>query len=272
MVTTHFYEEATVAAQLVYSLMNGNNETAHAAASELANSDPALLFRVLCFAWWLSPSDHPLQSARSTAFLTSDAHALYSSLSAAPFQLPPLHTPAATPKPLSEVKKAITKRQTATVYAATLSFSYAELAAIGIHAKYLDAMTATIYKPLEYRILEHACAALTAYVSVAPAAPSWSHTPAGTRAGRTFGIENAALATWGVKKPPQSDLRDPTKLIPAPMFETEEDEIDFYESHFPDDIPDEWSDAEISKSHGICFESGAVDRCVWRIAFLDLLD
>ena len=271
MVTTHFYEEATVAAQLIYSLMNGNNTIAFAAASELAASDPALLFRVLCFVWWLSPPDHPLQSARSTAFLNSDAHALYSALSAAPFQLPSLHTPAAITKPLSEVKKAIKKRQTAVVYAAALTLSQSELAAIGIDTKYLDAMAATIYKPLEYRILEHACAALTAYVSVAPAAPPWSHVPFGARAGRTFFIEDASLITWGVKKPPQSDLRDPTKLIPVPLFETEEDEIAFFESHFPDDIPDEWPDTEVSKSHGIC-ESGAVDRCVWRIAFLDLLD
>ncbi len=261
-----------VAAQLLNALSNDNYALAHAAASELAATDSDYLFRVLAFAWWLSPSDHPLQGARAAAFVARDPHGLYSALIHAPYVLPPISTPAASHKPLQEMKKAIKKRQTAKVFAAALAFKQDELVALGIAPAYLQAAAETIYKPLEYRILEHACAALTAFSSRAAPAPPWTNVPAGARAGRTFVLEDAALHTWGVKKAAAADLRgDPLRLLTttATVFETEEDEIAFYETHFPDDIPDEWPDEEVAKSHGILVDNGAV-ASVWRIAFLDL--
>lgn len=242
---------------------------AHNAASELAASDGALLFRVLCLAWWLSPPDHLLQSARATAFIAKDAHALFSALVGAECSLPPIKPqPQAitTSKSLCEIQKAIKKRRASEVYKAALAMTKDELKAF-IPEPFLQAMIATVYKPLEYRILEHACHALTAYPSVAPNAKQWNKYPAGI-SGRVFTISEEACAAWNVRLPSADEIKgDPHKLIQIPMFETEEMEDAFWEKHFPDDIPDEWSDEEIEKSHGRIIST--TSRNPWRTAFFD---
>ena len=277
MVTAHFYDEDSVKAQLIYSLIQGDETDAHAAASELAATDTRMLYKTLCFAWWLSPYDHPLQSVRAAAFLAQDAHALYSALISSPFLLPSITLDvkpagAAAPATLLEIQKAIKKRQTDRVYAAAAAADTSLLAAF-IPAPFLAEMKNTIYKPLEQRILAHACAYLTAYRATAPAAPPWTVSPRGAISGRTFKISEAALALWQIRSPLASELRgDPYKLIQQPLFETEEDEIVFFRSAFPDDIPDEWSDLEIAKSHAFAKQSATIERNVWRTAFLDLFD
>ncbi len=273
MVTTHFYSEECVAAQLLHALMMGHYELAAQAASELYTSDALYLFRILCLAWWLQPSDHLLQYARTQAFLTSDHHALFTSLVHSPFPLPDITTPVATTKSVSEVKKALKKRQTKLVFEAALAMTVEERRLLGIKQPFLDAIDATIFKPLEYRILEHACAALTAFPAVPPPAPPFKIFPRG-KAGRVFSIEDVALTAWQVRKPHADDLRgNPIKLIPAlTLFETEEDETAFYESFFPDDIPDEWPDTEIAKSHALDRHSIQAPRNIWRAAFLDIMD
>ncbi len=206
MVTVHFYSEESVAAMLLHSLHNNNATDAHNAASELAASDGALLFRVLCLAWWLSPPDHPLQSARATAFMAKDAHGLFSALLGSEVGLPSIQTPVIS-KPLCGIQKAIKKRN------------------------------ASDKKGI---------------------------------AGRIFTVPEDACAVWNVRLPSVDEIKgDPHTLIQVKMFETEEMEAAFYEMHFPDDIPDEWSDEEIEKSHGRIVTTAS--RNPWRTAFLDCL-
>jgi hypothetical protein len=275
MVTVHFYSEETVVAQLLYALSNNMAYMAQTAAEELDASDQSLLFRALSLSWWLAPSDHPLQAARTKAFLHCDNHALFSALLGSAYDLPPLSTSAkttATKTSVSEIKKAIKKRQILKAYNAALAMESADLASLGIHSSFLEAMTNTIYKPLEHRILEHAIAALTAFPSNASPAAPWAKLAPGSRAGRTFQISEDALNAWGVKKPAAEELKgDPGKLMTPPPWETEEEEIAFYESYFPDDIPDEWSDEEIAKSHGSSRDTvQSAVRNIWRTAFLDV--
>jgi hypothetical protein len=267
MVTSHFYEVDAAVAQLLFSLQTADDKTSHAVASELAVSQPDVLYRALCFAWWLQSPDHPLQAARTAAFVAQDSRALYSALEGSAFTIPPITEPVTAEKPKS-LKMALKKRQWQQVYCAARSLSNIELLSIGIHPQFIDAIQTTIYKPLEYRILAHACAALTAYESLAPSAAPWSRHPPGSRAGRTFACLPAAYTAWQVKRVPPTGIQgDPYKLIPKQLFETEEQEIEYYVTHFPDDIPDEWPETEIMKSHGppIVY----TERNPWRPAFLD---
>lgn len=273
MVSTHFYCEKTLTAQLLFSLCNADSKLAHAVASELAASDAELLFRVLCLAWWLQPPDHPLQYPRAEAFLAQDCHALFTTLVQSPCVLPSLVTAPHVPQTMFEIKKALKKRQSEKIFSAALAMSQEELRTIGIAQPFLDAIATTIFKPLEDRILCHAVYALTAFRAAPPPVEPFKIMPQGSLQGRAFAIEDAALAAWQVRKPSAETLRcDPKQIRQTPMFETEEDEIAFYELHFPDDIPDEWSDAEIAKSHALAKLSAVIERNVWRTAFLDLFD
>ena len=107
------------------------------------------------------------------------------------------------------------------------------------------------------------------------------------KAGRTFTVPTAALETWGLNAPPLSCLMgDPVwvALNPCPTLQPiitkcgivgtqgssqpggtatgiiarDDDALEeFYSTVFPDDIPDEWSVLERSKSHG---QQGIVQR------------
>jgi hypothetical protein len=269
MVTAHFYEEETVAAQLLYALSVDDSTTAHQAATELVGTP--LLFKVLSLAYYLGPPDHPLAAARAAAFVAQDPHALFSTLVSSPWPLPSYNIVKPDPKSMSEMKRALKKRNMPVLYAAALAASPQQLLELGVHPLFIQEMQVTIFKPLEHRILAHALAALAAFPSLAPPSDAWATAPQGSCAGRTFTVQTEALVLWQVQRPPPHALRgDPAKLIPAIMWETEEHEIAFYEKHFPDDIPDEWSDEEIAKSHGPSVPAGAVNP--WRIAFLDCLD
>jgi hypothetical protein len=91
------------------------------------------------------------------------------------------------------------------------------------------------------------------------------------KAGRTFTVPTTALETWGLNAPPLSCLMgDPVwvALNPCPTLKPiitkcgivgtatgiiarDDDALEeFYSTVFPNDIPDEWSAAERSKSHG----------------------
>jgi len=93
--------------------------------------------------------------------------------------------------------------------------------------------------------------------------------------------------TWSVRAPPITDLlgspvcivNNPTTfwkhVVTKYSLKTEGDRItlpdevceEFYETSFPSDIPDEWSDAERAKSHGFVVPvAGACNP--WISAFL----
>lgn len=268
--STHFYSIGCLAAQLLDSLVNNNTTHCHAIASELAASEEssAVLFKVLCLAWWLMSPDHPLQSARHNAFLENNSHGLFCALIGTPaFTMPPLVIN--TVKTTMTFKKALAKRNIETLYAYTSKLEDSVLKSIGIADAYLEARRSVVFKPLEDRILYHATAALVAFPSKSPQMPPWSTTIRG-KSGRLFNIEPMPCAVWGVKPPPPVDLiGNPHKLIPNILFETQdlEKEIEFYQTQFPDDIPDEWTAEEISKSHLIT--NCEFPKNVWRPAFYD---
>jgi hypothetical protein len=272
MATVHYYTKDSVAAQLLYALQTAQDSLAHQAASELYESEAnETLFRVLSLAWWLQSPDHPLQYARTAAFLAQDCHALLSSLLSSPFSIPDIEVHKHIPASLSEIKKYIKKRQLMKLFQVALGLTHDELISIGIHKSFLSEIQATSYKPLESRILFHACGALLAYESVAALAPPFVKEGFGKK-GRTFTILEEACSMWQVKRLSANHLRgDPHKHLPLPEFQTMDQEIEFYNIHFPDDIPDEWSDSEISKSHAV--ENLAVGsfKNPWRVAFLDCL-
>ena len=266
-ITQHFYPVDGAAAQLLYALKTGDVENAYAVGSELAASPQTspILFQVLALAWWLQSPSHPLQYARHIAFVEKDAHSLFTSLLHSPFDLPPL-TIHVVEKPLP-LQKAIKKRCAESLYTHACKMDSSALQTLGIQAPYLQAMKNTICKPLEARILYHACGARVAYNCAPPPTQPWAYYPHGI-GGRTFAIQNVAYATWGVKPTPTEALRgDPRKLIPNHLFETEDHEIELFETHFPDDIPDEWSDSEIEKSH----RDQVIEfiKNPWRSAFYD---
>jgi len=263
--SAHFYSYDCLAAMLLDSLMNNNEELAFLVASELVENSSDVFFKVLCLAWWLQSPGHPLQAARHKAFLEQNSHSLFSALVGNSFELPQLVIP--TVKPNMTVKAALKKRNYEQVYAYAAQMDDDSLKSLGIHDAYLDARRSAVYKPLEMRILYHACSALTAYAATPPPCKPWVFFPPG-KAGRIFRITDMPCALWGVKPPPAENLRgDPRKLIQVPSFETEDHEIEFYKTQFPDDIPDEWSDSEIVKSH----DSRIIEyiKNPWRAAFYD---
>jgi hypothetical protein len=265
--TSHFYPIDAAAAHLMYVFMKGDDSAAYAAASELASDEKSrpILFQILCLTWWLQSPNHPLQAVRHKAFVDNNPHELFSALQTSPFDLPQLSI-TATSK--SSLTKALKKRDLEAVYHHVVGMDNEARKKIGLHSAYLYAQAATVYKPLEERILLHGCASLLAYPAVAPSAKPWALFPPGKKA-RTFQISHDACTFWGVKPSTPAELRgDPHKLINKPLFESQDHEIEFYKTHFPDDIPDEWSDEEIGKSHFVC-ETAAKNP--WRIAFLDCL-
>lgn len=140
----------------------------------------------------------------------------------------------------------------------------------GLPGPLLEALESTLFQPLIPRIIEHcfACCCCSAAVSIKAANP--------VSVGRCFRISAAALTCWGVRAPQLARLRGPPLLVTdgdatmywkkavsavkdhgfnpqKPMLFEECADADlvegFYETHFPYDIPEEWTRAEMEKSH-----------------------
>ena len=138
-----------------------------------------------------------------------------------------------------------------------------------IIAKLLNTL---VFEPLLYRVIQHALHGLVAKDVVVAEYKT-------TNTYRGFTISTDACLVWRCQIPPM------TKLIGAPMWILEtptnywqnkirenriaaaktkqgveylkipESHSDtFYTSAFPNDIPDEWSDAERAKSHGLTLQ------------------
>jgi hypothetical protein len=173
----------------------------------------------------------------------------------------------------------------------TLSMSRL-LKEFGVAKQLTDLLETTVFTPLSARIVDHACAALVA----APAEPVlskqykflWNTKLPNGRSGRRLIIPGEALATWRLKAKPV------TRLTGVPMLVVEETaaqywadavkkhniSVDghellfaddaqteaFYESYFPEDIPDEWSTTERAKSHGQSVPPSEINP--WLTAFL----
>ena len=248
MATRHFYEKDTVAAQLIWSIFNGEPQTAAAAANELLLSGEAdYLFEYLAFAWWLLPAAaDQRQRQRAVAF---EAHApvqLLQSLLPAPGEKrrlpPPTPVPAIPPPTECSVAppatwavwpagwsalqagkfwRAITDALahgnfrratflTLPIYTQTAAVS-GLLAALGAPKPLWEAFDTVLFQPLAARILEHVFAVLAAPLVCEALSPL--QLP--TASGRTFRISLAALGCWGVAVPAIARLRGPPTQIGA---------------------------------------------------------
>lgn len=173
----------------------------------------------------------------------------------------------------------------------TLSMS-SLLRHLGTPKQLTDLLETTVFTPLALRIVEHACAALVAEPSTQPLSKQykslWNTKLPNGRSGRRLVIPGTALATWRLKAKPAS------RLMGVPLLVTEETAANywadavkkhnisadghellfaddaqteaFYETYFSEDIPDEWSVAERSKSHGQTVPPSEINP--WLTAFL----
>lgn len=160
------------------------------------------------------------------------------------------------------------------------------LTSLGIHRALTDTLCTTTFAPLSHLILAHAYAALTAK-SATPVKRHISMTTSNRREERTWKVSPHGCSTWSVRAPPISELiGSPVCIVNNPTafwkhavakysLKAEEDCItlpdetceEFYETYFPSDIPDEWSDAERAKSHGFVVPVAETNNS-WTAAFL----
>ena len=125
-------------------------------------------------------------------------------------------------------------------------------------------LESTVFLPLSYRVLAHAFACANIQAN--------KHTKCQEfpEEGRNFSIDPLALQLWHIQSKPRTDLlgfptlvakhdatnywKQITRLYGVTetlQFKREEDMEVFYTDYFPNDIPDEWSNEERQKSHGI---------------------
>ena len=139
---------------------------------------------------------------------------------------------------------------------------------LGVAEPLATLVKTTTYLPMAHRIVRHA---LSSLVSTAPSrSPSVTISPA---VGRILSLATDALSLWHCDTRPSSELRGAPVLVAEEQatrywitslqshggslkeedlhFQSQEDEESFYTQGFPHDIPDEWSDEERQKSHGI---------------------
>jgi hypothetical protein len=157
---------------------------------------------------------------------------------------------------------------------------------------YFISLYRSVAPQLKHRVLLHAFGSLLESKTM-PEPPAdicraYSNKRLGGRKGRTFYVTAAALNTWNIAPVPITRLQNEPVLIAedtasnywTTVWSTEGSlESDrlvfkddaaceaFYEKHFPDDIPDEWSAEERAKSHGQTVNPDA-PKNPWRQAFL----
>ena len=262
MATRNFYDIRSVAAFLLYSIRKGHATDSLAAAAELVGSGcRAVADHVATWALLLAP---PLYG-----FLPAEQR-LAAALSLPPFDLPtpllPLSSAPFRPT-VATVRKAVKDalKHGRIERAAALSLACPEasraslLESVGRDVRWLSSSLS------EDRVFLHAYTATTAV----PPLP----TPFPTPLQRAFALSSAALAEWNVPSPPLAlcvgapvwvldsaaspfwkDLvaRHGVSGSPPAMEGRTDDATEaFYAEGFPYDIPDEWSEKEREKSHGI---------------------
>jgi hypothetical protein len=164
------------------------------------------------------------------------------------------------------------------------------LSAFGVSPRLIELLDGTLFEPLRYRIVEHALAGVgwglkPIPMDLKPAERAWNRPPAAHLA-----MSATACAIWQVRAPPASQLRGAPMLILAPAatefwkravatygitadseanclkFRDDAAEDAFYVECFQDDLPDEWTDARVNRSHGFTVPH-TTDKNVWYAAF-----
>lgn len=302
MATKSLYEMEDVCASLMYAFQTKNHTLAWEAARELRVSDEMdLLLNLVTFAWLLcDPHTLPFNHVPSHDSIVDD---ICSILDNFPQQLPKYKSPLLIPLPAcakrahEAVACCISHKCWKPCLRMLISFLHKDTALLrtilqdqcGVKHQMLDVLDRIVYQPLAERLLYHIVVLQTmGRESTAHIAPSnvthkarsvWNSTSQG-RAARTFRISLEALTAWNIR--PKSFERLQGTLIPRSVMDTcrslywesanpppNEDNIEsWFTNHFPDDIPDEWSRAEIEKSH--IYEPTVIQSVIndWHPAFL----
>lgn len=274
--TRNFYDATNVAAFLLYAIQIGDTKGGEQAAAELMESGlKDVVDDVATLLLLLAPPRY--------GFLPKEER-WKAALSLPPFVLPTPLRRLPLPKTAANVKATCPWNPVKTVTghtiwgavadalkrgrverAATLSLVVAEedraslLESFGKDARWLSLV------PLD-RALVHAYAGALSTGTVALPQSSLARS-----LGRPFTLPVQALSLWNVPSPPLSFCRGaPTWVLDAnasPFWKdlvkkhgiderlngrTDEATEAFYTEGFPNDVPDEWSDKERSKSHGLC--------------------
>lgn len=292
MASIHLYNLPTVAATLLYSLQTADTATAVEACSELVESGYEGLALSTCR---LGLALAPFRSIDPTIMLSTDITVLLGAalpaVGSGGYELPRRPTPPLPPaistrKTVPWVPKSVVNH--ATLWRAVqdaLKHERVERAAYLASAVQTDDDLTTLlasfringiyaeWLPLvpRERVLVHAFSSLQSVKTVYPRILPLRKAMSAGKAGRTFAVTAAALATWNVAAPPLSQLTgEPVwaalEACPTikPIIEKcgivgtatgivarDDDALEeFYGTVFPDDIPDEWSAAERAKSHG----------------------
>ena len=247
MTTKNFYECDSIAAMLLYSLMNNNLSNAVYAAREIyASEEHELLSKLLTFTWFLQTPYMEREHSIYNAFLKND-NALLLQLLCKTSTIPELPTvyslkppkpsgklmppPQWSPLPLQwsyaaagtlwkAVQDAIrhTNYERAAMLVApliseNLPSAVSLLECVGLDKKFTELLPANLYTPLSYRILMHGFAVLCskpASSSKFIAKQSLSSVCSG-RTARQLHIQMNALNIWHVRAQP------PTRLLGAPV-------------------------------------------------------
>lgn len=156
----------------------------------------------------------------------------------------------------------------------------------GISKAHIQLFDRILYSPLAERYVQHLIIQTMFPCSSPASKPNntqkyinvWNSELSG-RAARTFSIPFQALSLWNLK--PKLASRIQNSLLPLAIqtdpslyWETagipSEDTMEtWYATHFPDDIPDEWSREEIEKSHAYTLPSETTSsKTDWQPAFL----
>lgn len=163
------------------------------------------------------------------------------------------------------------------------------LEAFGINPQLIELLDGTLFEPLRYRIVEHAFAG--GFKPPDGPKPSAAAERIWNRGTAGLTISAVACALWQVRAPPAQQLRGcgAATLILAPnatvfwqkavhKYDIKKDEKnclkfrdaaaedEFYATCFPDDLPDEWSDARVGRSHGFTVPVAA-EKNTWYAAF-----
>jgi len=159
------------------------------------------------------------------------------------------------------------------------------LVALGVPSAFTDMMNGTVFSPLCERMCSHALA----WLCCPPAPPPLPRRiPAATT--RAFTISPQAMAEWHIRPKHLTVLRGaPVAVCDADasaywrakvatyacrkhgdslVFEDPTKTEEFYVHCFPNDIPDEWTEAECLKSHGFAVDDSRGEKNIWQAAFM----
>ena len=287
MASIHLYNIPTVAATLLYSLQSNNMKTAVDACSELVESGCDSLASSTCR---LALALAPFRSIHPTTMLSTDITVLLGACAGEynlpERHAPPCAPSVSTTKTVPWTPKSVANP--ATLWRAVqdaLKHGRVERAAFLASAVLEDADLTTLlasfgvlsayaeWLPLvpRERVLVHAFSSLNTYKWVYPASIALRTLP--EKLGRTFQVPAAALSLWNLAPPPLTQLMgEPVWVVleacptlqaaislcgiagtrgSSQIIARDDDALEeFYSAVFPNDIPDEWSVAERSKSHG----------------------